>query len=123
MRIDKWLWCVRIYKTRTLAAEACNLGKVTCNSQTMKPSKEVQIGSEVEIRLNPLNKKVRVLALLNNRVAAKEVSKYYEDLTSEEEYEKVRMIGMMYYERRDGHIGRPTKRDRRDIEKFKDSEY
>lgn len=123
MRIDKWLWCIRLYKTRTLAAEACNMGKVLVNSSSCKPSKEINPGDEVMVNFNPLKKTVKVLNVLNNRIPAKDVPNYYQDLTPEEEYQKVEMMRMMYFERRDAHTGRPTKKDRRNIERFKDSEF
>ncbi|MBR1774355.1 MAG: RNA-binding S4 domain-containing protein [Bacteroidales bacterium] len=123
MRIDKWLWCVRLYKTRNLAAEACDLGRVTRDGAAMKPSKDVNIGDVITINLNPLKKIVRVKEILKNRVGAKEVSNYMEDLTPQAEYDKVEMMRLMYFEKRDSHTGRPTKKDRRTIEKFKDSEF
>ena len=123
MRIDKWLWCVRLYKTRTLAAEACNMGKVLVNGSSCKPSKEINPGDEVLVNFNPLKKTIKVLGVLNNRIPAKDVPQYYQDLTPEEEYQKVEMMRMMYFERRDAHTGRPTKKDRRNIERFKDSEF
>ena len=123
MRIDKWLWCVRIYKTRSLAAEACDLGRVMRDGATMKPSKEVNIGDVITVNLNPFKKTVRVKAILKNRVGAKEVINYMEDLTPQAEYDKIEMMRMMYFEKRDSHTGRPTKKDRRNIEKFKDTEY
>ena len=123
MRIDKWLWCVRLYKTRNLAAEACDLGRVMREGVTMKPSKEVNIGDIITINLNPLKKTVRVKEILKNRVGAKEVSNYMEDLTPQSEYDKTEMMRLMYFEKRDSHAGRPTKKDRRSIEKFKDSDF
>ncbi|MCF0210813.1 MAG: RNA-binding S4 domain-containing protein [Bacteroidales bacterium] len=121
MRIDKWLWCVRIYKTRSLAAEACDMGKVLCNGMNTKPSKEVKVGDEYTINLNPLKKVVKVLDVLNNRIPAKDVPNYYQDLTPQEEYDKQELMRKVYFERRDAHIGRPTKKDRRNIERFKDT--
>lgn len=99
------------------------MGKVLLGGQTMKPSKEIKVGDELTINLNPLKKKVKIIGLLNNRIPAKDVPKYYEDLTPQEEYDKIEMMKMMYFERRDAHTGRPTKRDRRDIERFKDSDF
>lgn len=123
MRIDKWLWCVRLYKTRTLAADACSAGKVSLNNVSTKPSKEVSIGDIVVVNQKPIHRTVKVIGLLNNRIPAKDVPKYYEDLTPQEEYDKQEMMRMMYYERRDAHTGRPTKRDRRDIERFKENNW
>ncbi|MBQ9254010.1 MAG: RNA-binding S4 domain-containing protein [Bacteroidales bacterium] len=123
MRIDKWLWCVRLYKTRTLAAEACNSGKVSLNNASTKPSKEINLGDTIVVNMNTFKKTVKVVGLLNNRVPAKDVPKYYEDLTPKQEYEKQEMMRIMYYERRDAHIGRPTKKDRRNIDKFKEDNF
>ncbi len=122
MRVDKWLWCVRIYKTRNLAAEACDLGKVTKDNMPMKPSKEVNVGDILTINLNPLKKTVKVKDILKNRIGAKDVPIYMEDLTPQAEYDKVKMMHDMMFEKRDSHIGRPTKKDRRSIEKFKNRE-
>lgn len=120
MRIDKWLWCVRLFKTRSLATQACQSGKVTINDSSAKASKEIKIGDIITVNFNPLHKKVRVKDFLSSRVGAKEVERYMEDLTPEAEYEKMRMLSVMMFEKRDQHIGRPTKKDRRSIEKFKD---
>lgn len=122
MRVDKWLWCVRIYKTRNLAAEACDLGKVKKDNMPMKPSKEVDVGDVLMINLNPLKKIVKVKGILKNRIGAKDVPIYMEDLTPQSEYDKVKMMHDMMFEKRDLHIGRPTKKDRRSIEKFKNRE-
>lgn len=123
LRIDKWLWAVRLYKTRILAAEACKLGKVSCKGVKVKPSREVKLEEEYEVNLSGLRRRVKVLALLHNRVGAKEVSKYMQDLTPEEEYERMRTVREYAFEVRDNHLGRPTKRDRRRIETFKDSDF
>lgn len=123
MRIDKWLWCVRLYKTRSLASEACNSGKVLLNNLNAKPSKEIKIEDIIVINQNPIKKTVKVIGLLNNRIPAKDIIKYYEDLTPKEEYEKQEMLRLAYYEKRDAHTGRPTKRDRRDIERFKENNW
>ena len=119
MRIDKWLWCVRIYKTRSIAAEACNLGKVTKGNLSLKPSKEINVGDDIKINLNSLKKVVKVKQLLHNRVGAKDVSIYMEDLTPQSEYDKMYMMKEIIFEKRDSHIGRPTKKDRRSIDRFK----
>lgn len=123
MRVDKWLWCVRIFKTRTLATEACDNGKVVREGVTLKPSKEINLGDVLTINLNPLKKTIKVKQILNNRVGAKDVPNYMEDLTPMAEYEKIKMMHDMMFEKRDSHIGRPTKKDRRSIEKFKTFDY
>lgn len=119
VRIDKWLWAVRIYKTRSLATEACKNGRVKIDDQPVKASRNLKIGDVLAINQNPLNKVVRVKAFLTNRVAAKLVIDYLEDLTPAEEYERVQMIRDLNWERRPKGLGRPTKQDRRQIDELK----
>ncbi|MDD2964238.1 MAG: RNA-binding S4 domain-containing protein [Bacteroidales bacterium] len=121
VRIDKWLWAVRIYKTRSLATEACKNGRVKIEGQPVKPSRMPKIGDVVEIHLNPLNKTVRVKALLHNRVGAKLVAEYLDDLTPAEEYERVELIREFNAEFRPRGTGRPTKSDRRQIDSLKNN--
>lgn len=119
VRIDKWLWAVRLYKTRSLASEACRLGKVVCNGTKVKPSHEVKENDVYQVNIDQLHRKVRVVHLLSNRVGAKDVAKYMEDLTPQEEYERIRLARQSAFEARDRGIGRPSKRDRRMLESFK----
>ncbi len=119
VRIDKWLWAVRVYKTRNMAAEACKTGKVKLDGKNIKPSHNVKIGEEYEVKIDVLEKKLKVLALLENRVSAKLVPDYMQDLTPVEEIERLRLIKKQSFERRERGIGRPTKKDRREIEEFK----
>ncbi|HHL57342.1 MAG: RNA-binding S4 domain-containing protein [Bacteroidetes bacterium] len=121
MRIDKWLWAVRLFKTRTQASDACKGGKIKIAGQNAKPSREIKKGDEIEVQLAAIRKKVRVKELLKNRVAAKLVDDYLEDLTSPEEYEKLEMMKQLNYERRERGKGRPTKKERRTITKLKDN--
>lgn len=123
VRLDKWLWAVRIYKTRTLATDACKNGRVKQDDVLVKPSREVQVGDVFAIRIDQLTRLVRVRALLNNRVSAKEAEKYVEDLTSKEEYQRVRLMRQNTFELRDKNIGRPSKRDRRSLMSFKNELY
>lgn len=123
VRIDKWLWAVRLYKTRNLAAEACRLGKVSCNGVKVKPSREVKEGEVYEINIDQLHKRVKIKQLLANRVGAKEVEKYMEDLTPQEEYERLQIARSFVFEVRDRGIGRPSKKDRRLLESFKQESY
>ena len=123
VRIDKWLWAVRLYKTRSLAADACRLGKVVCGGVKVKPSKEVKLGEVYEVNIDQLKRSVKVIGLLSNRVGAKDVAKYMEDLTPEEEYERIRLARSFAFEQRDRGIGRPSKRDRRLLESFKDDGF
>ena len=121
IRIDKWLWAVRFFKTRTQASDACRGGKVKIDGQNVKPSREIRIGEEIEVQLGIIRKKVSVKAILKNRVGAKLVDDYAEDLTPAEEYEKLDMLKQLNYEKRDRGTGRPTKKNRRDISKLKNS--
>ena len=121
VRIDKWLWTVRIYKTRNQATEACRAGKVKWNGQTVKPSRDIQLGDIYIVNTDSVNKTIKVLAFLHNRVSAKLVSEYMEDLTPPEEFERLQMLKELNYERWDRGSGRPTKKSRRLIDKLKGS--
>ncbi|MBQ9638652.1 MAG: RNA-binding S4 domain-containing protein [Bacteroidales bacterium] len=120
MRIDKWLWAVRLYKTRSLAADACHAGKVKLDGATLKASHEVAIGERYELSIDQLHRVVVVKGLPVSRVGAKLVENYLIDLTPQEEYERMQMIRQYGYEQRDRGAGRPTKRDRREIDSFKE---
>lgn len=123
VRIDKWLWSVRIYKTRNLAAEACRSGKVRINDKPVKPSREVRLNEEISINITPLVKTVKVTGLLKNRVSAKLVEDYLEDLTPQEEYDKLKLMRELNYEFRRRGEGRPTKKQRRMIDVLKKSKF
>ncbi len=118
-RIDKYLWAIRQYKTRTQAGEACRGGKVKINGQTIKASRDVKVGDIIDISVSGFVKKIKVLDLLPSRVGAQKLSQYMEDLTPQEDIEQAKMIRQSNYERRARGLGRPTKRDRRDIEELK----
>lgn len=120
VRLDKWLWAVRLYKTRALASDSCRLGKVTHKGVIAKASKEVSVGDIYEVNIEQLKKVVQVTEILNNRVGAKLVEKYMTDLTPKEEYERIEIARKFAFEQRDRGAGRPTKKERRDIEGFKD---
>lgn len=119
IRIDKWLWSVRLFKTRSLATEACRSGRVKMNGVAVKASHEVEVGEIYEMVIEQLHKKVQVKELLGNRVGAKLVENYMTDLTPQEEYERIQMVRQYGFETRDRGAGRPTKRDRREIAEFK----
>ena len=119
IRIDKWLWAVRLYKTRSQAAEACRAGKVKLDGVPVKSSHTVKVGEIYELTIEQLHKVVEVKALLHNRVGAKLVPDYLIDRTPEEEYERIQMIRQYNFERRDRGTGRPTKRERREMDDFK----
>lgn len=117
MRIDKWLWAVRIFKSRSMASEACKLGKVKISDQEVKASREPKTGDTITIRMGILTKTVKLLAFPKSRVAAKLVTEYMQDLTPESEYLKQKMqqeTKMMFGT---SGAGRPTKKLRRDIDK------
>ena len=117
-RIDKWLWEVRLFKTRSLASEACRNGKVAINGQPVKASREAKIDDVISIRSGAITRTVKLLAFPKSRVAAKLVPEYMEDLTPAEEYQKLKDAREFNFVFRDKGEGRPTKKDRRDIEKF-----
>jgi len=119
LRIDKWLWTVRIFKTRSLASDACRNDKVKMGDKSVKPSHEVKVDDVISVNLHTLTKTIKVKALLKNRVSAALVSDYMEDLTPQEEYDKLKMKREMNHEFRPRGIGRPTKKERRLIEILK----
>ena len=124
VRIDKWLWAVRVYKTRSLASEACRLGKVRIDDIQVKASREVKIGDVVIIHIIPqFTRTMKVLDLLSNRVSAKLVPGFAEELTPKEEFEKLKTFNKFNSEHRDRGIGRPTKKHRRDIDKLKNPDF
>jgi ribosome-associated heat shock protein Hsp15 len=119
VRIDKWLWAIRIFKTRSQATDNIRSGKVRIKDQIVKPSRLVKPGEVISINLNPLNKTVKVLEIPGHRIGAKLVEKYMEDLTPQEEYDKLKVIKGKEFEYRQKGIGRPTKKERRTLEILK----
>ncbi len=123
MRLDKYLWAVRLYKTRSLAADACANGRVCMDDGQMvrelKPSHEVKVGERYRLNIDQLHKEIEVLALPPNRVGAPLVQGFMIDRTPQEEYERIRIARQYAFEKRDRGVGRPTKRERREIEEFK----
>jgi ribosome-associated heat shock protein Hsp15 len=122
LRIDKYLWAVRIYKTRTLAAEACLKGQVTINEMPVKPSHHVRIDEVVIVRKPPIIRTYQVLRLLHNRLSAEKVKEYIMETTPEEEFRKLDLARLQKNAVRDKGTGRPTKRDRRQIERLHEDE-
>ena len=118
MRIDKWLWTVRQYKTRTLATEACDKGRILILDQVVKPSRLIKEGDEIHIKRTGLIRKLKVLKLTNNRLNAKLGEEYCKDITPQSEIDayKARLTRITIY--RDPGTGRPTKRDRRTLDDF-----
>ncbi len=119
IRIDKWLWAVRVYKTRNLASEACRAGKVKIAGLAVKPSREVRKNDVVVISQPPIQKTIQVIEKLKSRVGAKLVPNYLLDLTPPEEYEKLKTVQALSFEYRQRGIGRPTKKQRRLIDFLK----
>jgi ribosome-associated heat shock protein Hsp15 len=120
MRIDKYLWTVRYFKTRSIATEACKKGHVKINGTNIKPSKDIYIGEKITIRKNQINYQIEVLDIPKNRMGAKLVDLYRKDTTPKEEFEAQELLKYSRdYYRKKG-VGRPTKKDRRDIEEYND---
>ena len=123
LRIDKYLWSIRLFKTRTLAASACDTGKVRHNGTLVKASKNVVVGDEYEIKTEAKKWVIKVTALLHSRVAYSEAIKYYIDLTTQEETEKLQFQAASFHTgKRKSKIGRPTKKQRRELDGFFEEE-
>ncbi len=121
MRIDKYLWCIRLFKTRSLGTNACKKGQVKINGISLKPSREIYGGEIILVRKNQINYKIEVLGIPDNRVGAKLLYLYRKDITPKEEFEKTELLKLAKdYYRKKG-TGRPTKKDRRDIEDYYDT--
>ena len=118
VRIDKWLWAVRLYQTRSQAAAACAGGHVHIAGQPVKPSRSLRVGDVVCARAGEINRTVKVLALLEHRVGAKLVPQFLEDLTPAAEYEKERERNFAPPVFRPKGAGRPTKKERRSLTSF-----
>jgi len=121
VRIDKFLWSIRVYKTRTDATDACKGNKITVNGQGVKPSREVKAGDLIEVRKGSVLYKFKVLAPLEKRVGAKDVPTYAENLTPESELAKLRAPVETFFIQRDRGAGRPTKKDRREMDSLYES--
>ena len=122
-RIDKWLWAVRIFKTRTIASDACKLGRVTIGGQKVKASRTVKVGEVIEVRKPPVTYSFKVLALTENRMGAKLVPGFMENVTPKDQLEILELNRMNGFIDRAKGLGRPTKKDRRDIDEFNTPEY
>ena len=118
VRIDKWLWAVRLFKTRTLAAEACKKGKVVIQNKQVKPSRNVKVGDVVCIKRNPILFSFKVLALSENRMNAKLVAGFMENVTTADQLELIELGKLAGQTGRDRGTGRPTKKERRELDDF-----
>ncbi len=121
MRVDKFLWCVRYFKTRSIATDACKQGKVRMNDSIVKPSREVYPSDKISIRKDQINYEIEILDLPPSRVGAKLVGLYINDITPKEALEKLDLLKYSQDFYRKKGTGRPTKKDRRDIDEWVDS--
>ena len=118
VRIDKWLWAVRLYKTRSQAAEECKKGKVNMGGMNVKPSREVKEGETVQLRRPPITRSYKIIALTENRMAAKLVPEFMVETTPASELEILEVQKNMSIYNRERGTGRPTKKERRDLDDF-----
>lgn len=118
VRIDKWLWAMRIFKTRTIATEACKKGRVSVGNAMAKPSRTIKVGDIIQVRKPPVTYSFKVLALTENRLGAKLVPEYMENVTLRSELDLLEVVKISgFVDRRKG-LGRPTKREGRDLARF-----
>lgn len=117
-RIDKWLWATRIYKTRTIAAEACKKGHITLNGAQVKPARTIKEGDVIGVKKNPITYTFRVLQAIEKRVGAKLLPEIMENITAPEQYELLEMNRISGFIDRAKGTGRPTKKERRDLDDF-----
>lgn len=118
VRIDKWLWAVRIFKTRTVAAEACRKGRVLIGNAPVKPSRNIRTGETIQVRKTPVTYSFVVLALADKRMGAKMVPQYMENVTPPDQYELLELNKISGFVDRQRGTGRPTKKERRDLDQF-----
>lgn len=123
VRIDKWMWATRLFKTRTLAVEACKKGRVSVNGTPVKPSRNIKTGEIIQIRKAPITYSFKVLALTEKRMGAKLVPQYLEDVTPPQQYELLEISRIGGFINRARGMGRPTKRDARDLRDFTEAQY
>ena len=117
-RIDKWLWAARIFKTRSMAADACKNGRVTMGGVNVKPSRTIKVGDTVSVRKPPITYSFKVLKAIEMRVGAKLLSEVYENVTTPDQYELLEMTRISGFIDRARGTGRPTKKERRSLDAF-----
>ena len=120
VRIDKWLWAVRLFKTRTIAIEACKKGRITIKGVNIKPSRMIKVGDVIDIRKPPITYSFEVLDLTERRMGAKLVPQYLKDVTAQSQLEILELNKISGFVDRARGTGRPTKKDRRELEQFAD---
>lgn len=122
LRIDKYLWAIRLFKTRSQAADACDKSKVKLKGENVKASKTVNVGDEFEVKTEAKRWVIKVTALLDHRVQYSEAIKHYEDITPPEELDRIKFQAAVFHTgKRMSKVGRPTKKDKRDLDGFMDS--
>ena len=114
-RLDKWLWCMRVFKTRAEATAACRAGKVLISELEAKPGRDVHTGETVTVRVGAMTRTLKVIGHPRSRVAAKQLPEFMADLTPAAEYERAKQAGIEHMLARERGKGRPTKRDRREM--------
>ena len=119
-RIDKWLWAARIFKTRTIAADACKNGRVTIGGVNVKPSRMVKTGETIDVKKSPVTYSFRILKPIEQRVGAKLIPEIYENVTAADQYELLEMTRISGFVDRQRGTGRPTKKERRSLDAFFD---
>ena len=117
-RIDKWMWATRIFKTRTIAAEACKKGRVSINGSQVKASRTIKVGDVIQVKKSPITYSFKVLQTIEKRVGAKLVPEYMENVTTPDQYEILELSKVSGFVDRARGAGRPTKKDRRSLEEF-----
>ena len=122
-RIDKWLWASRIFKTRTIAAEACKKGRISINGAQTKPARMIKAGDVIQVKKPPIIYSFKVLQTIEKRVGAKLVSEMMENVTTPDQYELLEMSKISGFVDRARGTGRPTKKDRRELEEFTTPEF
>lgn len=123
VRIDKWLWATRVFKTRSLATDQCKLGRVTMGGMNVKPSHLVKPGDIIEVKKPPVTFTFQVLDTLNNRVGAKLVPNYLKNLTPDDQYKLLEMVRIGGFVKRQKGMGRPTKKEGREMREFTDEAF
>ena len=123
VRIDKWLWAVRIFKTRSIAAEACKKGKIMIAGITVKPSRNIKVNDIIQIKYPPIVYSFKVLALAENRMGAKLVPEYLENVTTTDQLHLLELDKISAVGRRQKGTGRPTKKERRELDEFTTPEF
>lgn len=123
VRVDKWLWAMRVFKTRSISTDACKKGRVSVGGVVVKPSRMVKPGDIVDVRKPPVTYSFRVLQTTENRLGAKLVPEYLENVTPQSQYDLLEMTRISGFVNRQKGLGRPTKRDSRELERFREESY